>query len=150
MSDYSLIGDGNGTSVIRRDGDHNVVVAGGMSHDEAVRLLAQLSRKRTIRVGDCFEWIAFGAFVTAAYLQYVSIPLALAVFGVGLVYEAQCLATAELRWPKLPKVRLSKVKVGRLIMPITFIYRKTSFTLRNRLARLRGDREHAPPRNPQS
>ena len=144
MADYSLIESSSGSSILRREGDRNVVIGSGMNPDEARTLLDRLNRRPSLRVGDCFEWIAAGAFVAAAYLQFISIPLALAVFGICLVYFAQCLATAELPRPRLPKVRLPKVKVGRLTVPIASIYRATSSTLRKRLAR--GDREHAPAR----
>ena len=58
-----------------------------------------------MRVGDTLEWLAAAAFVAAGYIEFKSIPLALTIFGIALVYFAQCLATAEIPRPRLPKLR---------------------------------------------
>ena len=61
-----------------------------------------------MRVGDLLEWLAAAAFVAAGYIEFNSIPLALAIFGVCLVYFAQLFATTE-----FPRVRLPRFRVYR-------------------------------------
>ena len=108
MSEYSLIeSPNNGASVLRRDGDNQVVVAGGLNADEAKALVAKLNR-HTFRIGDAFEWIAAGGFVAAGYIQYRSLPLALTVGAVTLAYFAQCYAAAEFPRPRLPRFRIHR------------------------------------------
>ena len=81
-------------------------------------MIGRLNRRPFLRVGDAFEWIAAASFVAAGYIEFNSIPLALAIFGVCLVYFAQCLATAEIprpRFPRLPKVKLPRLHLIKLI-----------------------------------
>ena len=106
MSDYSLIeSPNNGSSVLRRDGDNQVVVAGGLSPDEAQRLVAKLNR-HTFKVGDFLEWVVTGLFIAAAYDQTKSLPLSFTVAGVCLFYLAQNLAGSEFPRPRLPRFRV--------------------------------------------
>jgi hypothetical protein len=75
-----------------------------------------------MRVGDLFEWIAASAFVAAGYLEFRSIPLALAIFGVSLVYFAQCLAATKIPQPRLPRFHKAHlVKYVKRIHLIKFV-----------------------------
>ena len=103
MPVYSLLESTNGSAVLRRDGDHQTVVAENVKTEDARKIVQQANR-RTFRVGDAFEWVAAAAFIAAGYIEYTSIPLALAIFGVALAYFAQCLANAEFKRPRLPTV----------------------------------------------
>ena len=105
MSDFSLLESTNGSSVLRREGDNNIVIASGLNADEARNLVAKLNR-HTFRVGDLFEWIAASGFVAAGYIQTHSLPLALTVGAVALAYFAQCYAASEFPRPRLPKLRV--------------------------------------------
>ena len=97
-----------GSSLLRLDGDQNVVIASGMNPDEAARALHRLNRGPGLKVGDLLEWTAAGAFVAAGYIQYRSLPLALTVGGVAFAYFAQCLASREIPRPRLPRVHVVK------------------------------------------
>ena len=102
MAEYSVMESPQGSAILRRDGDRNVVITAGLNPSEASDMLDKLNHGPTLRVGDALEWVAAGAFIAAAYMQFISIPLALAVFGIFLCYQAQCLAATEVRWLRLP------------------------------------------------
>jgi hypothetical protein len=58
-----------------------------------------------MRLGDLLEITGIACFVAAAWLA-VSLPLGLAVAGLALVYEAQCVADRSLPRVRVPKVEL--------------------------------------------
>ena len=106
MADYTLLEGPQGSTVLRQDGERQVIVAGpGLDPEEARRFVDKANRGSGLAIGEAFEWLAAAAFVAAAYLWHRWIPLALLAFAVCLYYFGQCYATSHLH---LPKIRRSK------------------------------------------
>lgn len=63
-----------------------------------------------MRVGDLLEWLAAAALVAAAYLWQHSIPLGLLAAFACLAYFAQCYGKTPFPRPKLPTIKLPKLR----------------------------------------
>ncbi len=104
MPDYSLLEGAQGATVLRQDGDHQVVVAGpGLNPDEARRIVEESNRGDGLAVGDVLEWIAGGSLVAAGFFYaHTRVALACVAGFLTLFYFGQCYATARFRAPWHP------------------------------------------------